>query len=45
MMSAGLSIGQVQSLTRQFIAFAREKVGEDEVGETVGAIPDLSQFV
>jgi hypothetical protein len=45
MMTAGLSMGQVQSLTRQFIAFAREKVGEDEVGETVGAIPDLSQLV
>ncbi len=45
MMSAGLSMGQVQSLTRQFIAFAREKVGEDEVGEMVGAIPGLSQFV
>jgi hypothetical protein len=45
MMSPGLSIGQVQSLTRQFIAFTREKVGEDEVGETVGAIPDLSQLV
>jgi len=45
MMSAGLSMEQVQSLTRQFIAYAREKVGEDAVGEVVGAIPGLSQFV
>jgi hypothetical protein len=45
MMSAGLSMGQVQDLTRQFIAFAREKVGEDAVGEIVAAIPGLSQFV
>jgi hypothetical protein len=45
MMSAGLSMSQVQAVTRQFIAFAREKVGEDEVGEIVGAIPGLSQFV
>jgi hypothetical protein len=45
MMSAGLSMGQVQGITRQFIAFAREKVGEDAVGEIVGAIPGLSQFV
>ena len=45
MMGAGLSMGQVQSLTRQFIAYAREKVGEDEVGALVGAIPGLSQFV
>ena len=45
MMAAGLSMGQVQDVTRQFIAFAREKVGEDAVGEIVAAIPGLSQFV
>jgi hypothetical protein len=45
MMAAGLSMGQVQDVTRQFIAFAREKVGEDAVGEIVGAIPGLAQFV
>jgi hypothetical protein len=45
MMSAGLSMGQVQDVTRNFIAFAREKVGEDAVGEIVAAIPGLSQFV
>jgi hypothetical protein len=45
MMGAGLSMGQVQDLTRQFIAYAREKVGEDALGEIVGAIPGLSQFV
>ncbi len=45
MMGAGLSMGQVQDVTRQFIAFAREKVGEDEVGQIVGAIPGLSQFI
>ena len=32
MMAAGLSMGQVQDVTRQFIAYAREKVGEDEIG-------------
>lgn len=45
MMSAGLSMGQVQDVTRDFIAFARAKVGEDAVGEIVGSIPGLSQFV
>jgi hypothetical protein len=45
MMSAGLSMGQVQSVTREVIAFAREKAGEDAVGEIVGGIPGLSQFV
>jgi hypothetical protein len=45
MMSAGLSIGQVQSVTRAVIAYTREKAGEDAVGEIVAAIPGLSQFV
>jgi hypothetical protein len=45
MMAAGLSMGQVQNITRQFIAYARERIGEDAVGEIVGAIPGLSQFV
>jgi hypothetical protein len=45
MMSAGLSMGQVQDITRQFITLARAKVGEDEVGGIVAAIPGLAQFV
>ena len=45
MMAAGLSMGQVQSVTKEVIAYSREKAGEDAVGEIVGAIPGLSQFV
>ncbi len=45
MMGAGLSMSQVQGVTREVIAYAREKVGEDAIGEIVGAIPGLSQFV
>lgn len=45
MMAAGLSMGEVQSVTREVIAFAREKAGEDAVGEIVGSIPGLGQFV
>lgn len=45
MMAAGLSMGQVQAVTRETIAYAREKIGEDAVGEIVGAIPGLGQFV
>jgi hypothetical protein len=45
LMAAGLSMGQVQSVTREVVAYAREKAGEDTVGEVVGAIPGLSQFV
>ncbi len=45
MMAAGLSMAQVQSVTRETIAYVREKIGDDAVGEIVGAIPGLSQFV
>ena len=46
MMGTGLSIGEVQSVTQQFVANAREKVGEEEeVSEFVAAIPGLAQFV
>jgi hypothetical protein len=45
MMGAGLSMSQVQAVTRETIGYAREKVGEDAVGEIVGAIPGLGPFV
>ncbi len=45
MMAAGLSMGQVQGVTKEVIAYTREKAGEDAIGEIVGAIPGLSQFV
>ena len=44
LMAAGLSMGQMQSVTRETIAYAREKAGEDTVGEIVGSIPGLGQF-
>jgi hypothetical protein len=45
MMGAGLSMGQVQGVTKEVIAYAREKAGEDAIGEIVGAIPGLSAFI
>jgi len=45
LMGAGLSMGQVQGVTKEVIAFAREKIGDDAIGEIVGAIPGLSQFI
>ena len=45
LMGAGLSMGQVQSVTKEIIAYTREKAGDDAVGEIVAAIPGLSQFV
>jgi hypothetical protein len=45
MMAAGLNMDQIQGLTRETIAYAREKSGEDVVGNIVGSIPGLGQFV
>jgi hypothetical protein len=45
LMAAGLSMGQVQAVTRETIAFAREKAGDEAIGEIVGAIPGLGQFI
>lgn len=45
LMAAGLSMDQMQGVTREIIAYAREKAGEDTVGEIVGSIPGLGQFV
>ena len=45
MMAVGLSMDQVQGVTRETIAYARERAGEDTVGEIVAAIPGLGQFV
>jgi hypothetical protein len=45
LMSAGIGMGQIQSLSKEVFAFAQEKAGEDTMGSIVGAIPGLSQFV
>lgn len=45
LMGAGLSMGQVQAVTKEIIAFSREKVGDEALGEIVGAIPGLGQFI
>ena len=39
LMALGLGMGQVQGVTRLVMAYAREKAGDDAVGEIVGAIP------
>lgn len=44
LMGLGLGMGEVQGVARTLLAYAREKVGEDAVGDMVGAIPGLSQF-
>jgi len=41
----GLGMGQVQSVARAFVAYAREKAGAATVNEVVASIPGLGQFV
>ncbi len=43
--SLGLGMGQMQTIGRQVFAYAREKAGDEAVGQVVAAIPGLSQFV
>jgi hypothetical protein len=45
LMSAGVSMGQMQPLGQELFAYGREKAGEDVMGPIVGAVPGLSQFV
>lgn len=45
LMAIGLGMGQVQSVTRIVMNYAREKAGDDDIGEIVAAIPGLGQFV
>jgi hypothetical protein len=43
--SAGVPMGDLAALGKEFFAFGREKAGEDTVGAIVGAVPGLGQFV
>jgi hypothetical protein len=45
LMGAGLSMGQIQTVSKAMFAIGREKAGEDTMGAIVGAIPGLGQFV
>ena len=45
LMAAGLGMSDIQGVTRELIAFAREKAGSDDVDAVVAAIPGLGQFV
>lgn len=45
LMGAGISMGQIQSVSKEMFAVGREKAGEDTMGAIVGAIPGLGQFV
>ncbi|NRP71275.1 hypothetical protein ILFOPFJJ_02159 [Ensifer psoraleae] len=45
LMSEGLGMGEITSLAKETIAFAKEKAGDEVVDEVVASVPGLSQFV
>ncbi len=45
LMGVGVSMGQMQPLGRELLAYGREHAGEDTMGAIVAAVPGLSQFV
>ncbi len=45
LMSAGLGMGEIQGVTHEIIALAREKAGDEDLDAIVEAIPGLSQYV
>lgn len=45
MTSTGMSMGEVQGVTKETIRYAKEKSGDDTVNDVIGSIPGLSQFI
>ena len=45
LMNLGLGMGQIQTIGKKVFAYAREKGGDELVGEISEAIPGLSQFI
>lgn len=43
--SAGLGMGEVQSVARELVSYAKEKAGDDVVDEVITQIPGLSQVL
>jgi hypothetical protein len=43
--SAGLDMGEIQTVTRELVKVAREHAGEEVVDKVISSIPGLSQIV
>jgi hypothetical protein len=43
--AAGLSPGEMSEAGKELFAFAREKVGDEQVNDITGSIPGLRQFM
>jgi hypothetical protein len=45
LMSAGLGMGQIQGVSRQVIAYAREKAGDEDIDRIIDSIPGARAFL
>jgi hypothetical protein len=45
LMGLGLGMGEMTSVAKETVAFAKEKAGASTIDQLVGSIPGLSQFV
>jgi hypothetical protein len=45
LMSAGLSLSEIKEVTRELVAYARTKAGDQDVNTIVDSIPGLNQFI
>ena len=43
--SSGLSMGDVQTVTKELVSYAKEKAGDDVVNDVISKIPGLSQII
>ncbi|WP_306118166.1 MULTISPECIES: DUF2267 domain-containing protein [unclassified Roseitalea] len=45
LMGLGLGMGEIAGISKETMAYAKEKVGDEPVDEVIGSIPGLSQFI
>ena len=45
LMNLGLDMNQIQAIGKQVFAYARERAGDELIGEISAAIPGLSQYI
>ena len=45
LMSTGLGLGQIREVSRQVIAFAREKAGDEDIDRIIDSIPGARAFL
>jgi hypothetical protein len=45
LMALGFDMNQIQAVGKEVFDYARERAGDDVIGEIAGAIPGLAQYI